>query len=239
MISRRSARRPRRLQVTFWQRGGSQGSPGHTENISMSGMFLGTNSPLPQGSRLRIEIHDREHGFVVEGEVVHARKVHGELGRIKPSGMGIRFLSVEELIRELLPSVAPELEPIPGSSADPEEPPAEISRLAPTAPVESVWSVRFPSPGQFLEIYHRDLANGGLFVSTSRPARLQESVVIDLYPPEEGGEPIRLRARVAQRFEPQPVEGAPGRNLLAGMWVELLDPREVQARLRPWVERLG
>lgn len=232
MISRRSARRPRRLQVTFWQRGGSQGLPGHTENISMSGMFLGTNSPLPQGSRLRIEVHDRDHGFVVEGEVVHARKVHGELGRIKPSGMGIRFLSVEELIRELLPSVAPELEPIP-------EPPAETPRLAPTAPVESVWSVRFASSGQFLEIYHRDLANGGLFVSTSRPARLQENVVIDLYPPEEGGRPLRLRARVVQRFEPQPMEGAPGRNLLAGMWVELLDPREVQARLRPWVERPG
>src|SRR4029079_9143877 len=106
MIPGGSARRPRRLQVTYWRRGDSQGLPGHTENISMSGMFLGTNSPSPQGARLRIEVHDREHGFVVEGVVVHARKVHGELGRIKPSGMGVRFLSVEELIRELTVDLA-------------------------------------------------------------------------------------------------------------------------------------
>jgi hypothetical protein len=76
--------------------------------------------------------------------------------------------------------------------------------------------------------------NGGLFVSTRYPGRLQETVNVELYPPFPGADPVLVRARVVQRFEPSS-DGSP--NLLAGMGVELLDLPAVVEWLKPYVER--
>ena len=94
----------------------------------------------------------------------------------------------------------------------------------------------FLGPNESLEVFQRDIMNGGLFVSTRYPGRLQETVRIELRPPLPGVPPVTLRARVVQRFEPQ--EGAFGPNLLAGMGVEILDLPALLAELRPIVERL-
>ena len=103
-MKRISPRRARRVQVQFWKRGEPQAYPGYTTNISMTGMFIATRSPHPPGTRLRIEVLEAQRGFVIEGVVAHARKVRGEMMHVSQPGMGVRFLDVEELVRELIPA---------------------------------------------------------------------------------------------------------------------------------------
>jgi hypothetical protein len=278
MTRRRSVRRPRRVQVQFWKRGEPHAHPGYTTNISMTGMFLATNSPQVPGTRLRIEVLEGDRGFVVEGVVAHARKTRGDMMRLSHPGMGIRFLGVDELVRELIPSIpgdAPgDTEEIPGARFAPPayvppppaaaappwptpempEPAAEVPRpqpAVPPAPSEppvrpaappiprptegaGVFSVNFLGPADLVEVFQRDILQGGLFVSTRFPGRLQETVQIELHPPIQNVEPIQFRARVVQRFEPH--EESLGANLLAGMGVEILDLPAVLERLRPIVE---
>jgi PilZ domain len=269
MSRRRAVRRPRRVQVSFWRRGEPTPYIGYTTNISMTGMFIATNSPVAGGSRVRVEVVDRNRGFMVEGVVAHARKM------ASLSGMGVRFLTVEELVRELLPSAvgsteeipqapppgvsetmaelelpeppssfpsAPlpvfEPEPFPDLSPSPEPvSPPFVPRPVPKPVGEGAFSVHFISVEEFLEVYRRDILQGGLFVSTLHPARIQESVVVELYPPLPGAAPVTLRARVVHRFEPH--SGEPGGlNLLSGMGLELFDLPALVEQLQPVVNRL-
>lgn len=240
---RRAVRRPRRVQVQFWKRGEPHTYPGYTTNISTTGMFLATNSPQPPGTRLRVEVLEGDRGFVVEGVVAHARKTRTDLMRLSQPGMGIRFLAVEELVRELIPVIPGETEEIPAETPATPPPPAAPASPAPASappprPVESggAFSMAFVGPSEFLQIYQRDILNGGLFVSTRYPGRLQEIVRIDLRLPLPDAPAVTLRARVVQRFEPQ--EGSFGPNLLSGMGVEILDLPAVLLELRPVIERL-
>src|SRR3954471_16656165 len=120
---RRAIRRPRRVQVHFWRQGDPTSYIGYTTNISLTGMFVATNSPVSSGSRVRIEGVDRDRGFMVEGVVAHARKSPPELARLNQSGMGVRFLSVEELVRELMPAGLAGTEELPQEAAPRPEPP--------------------------------------------------------------------------------------------------------------------
>ncbi|HEY4596077.1 MAG TPA: PilZ domain-containing protein, partial [Thermoanaerobaculia bacterium] len=246
---RRAIRRPRRVQVHFWKQGDPTAYIGYTTNISLTGMFVATNSPVSSGSRIRVEVVDRDRGFMVEGVVAHARKSPLELARLNQSGMGIRFLSVEELVRELMPAglaggteeipqeAAPRPEPpplppppplpdvtqafpaaAPRPAPPPPEPvaapsppkpvvlvpPAPVPPRRPPAPVEpsgGSFTVHFSGIDEFLEVHRRDILQGGLFVSTRYPARLQETVNVELYPPGLVVDPVMVRARVVQRFE--------------------------------------
>ena len=258
MSRRRSTRRPRRVPVTFWKRGEDHGTAGYTTNISNTGMFVGTGNPLPPGARVRVEVLDRDHGFVIEGVVAHARRIRGDMSRIAQSGMGVRFLGVEELVRELIPAAAgdgPDLEPIPepGPSDDYAEDEAPAAEPAPEMAAETavetpaaspdaaspapasapVWTVRFATARQFVQVFDRDLVHGGLFIATHQPARVQEVVTVEIHLPLPDAPPVRLRARVVQRFDPGATGGP---NLLAGMGVELLEP--VGERLRPVADLL-
>lgn len=272
MSRRRAVRRPRRVQVQFWRRGEPTAYIGYTTNISMSGMFIATNSPMPSGARVRVEVVDRDRGFMVEGVVAHARKMSTDMARLSQSGMGVRFLSVEELVRELIPAGLGDTEEIPQtvprpvvpppapepppaapevqSSPPPPQPPVSdtlrpaapppphtgpIRPPVPVAPTGGTFSVRFASPEEFLEVYRRDILQGGLFVSTLYPARLQESVCVELYPPIPFAEPILMRARVVQRFEPHSDSGP---NLLAGMGLELLELAVLIQKLEPVMQRV-
>ena len=272
MTRRRAVRRPRRVQVQFWKRGEAHTYPGYTTNISTTGMFLATNSPQPPGTRVRVEVLEGDRGFIVEGVVAHARKTRSDLMRLTQPGMGIRFLTVEELVRELIPSIIPgETEEIPEDApaaprpaaaprptlqsaapalAAPVPPPVTpASSAAAPAPLHpappppprptdggGAFNMGFLGPAEFLEVFQRDIVNGGLFVSTRYPGRLQEIVRIELRPPIPGAAPVLLSARVVQRFEPQ--EGVFGPNLLSGMGVEILDLPAVLVELRPVVAKL-
>jgi Tfp pilus assembly protein PilZ len=102
----RKKRFARRLQVRFWPQGETHPRAAYTTNISATGMFVSTASPLPSGSRCRVEVIYETRGFMVEGVVVHAARVAPVLRQLKESGMGIRFLSIEDLMTELIPEIA-------------------------------------------------------------------------------------------------------------------------------------
>jgi Tfp pilus assembly protein PilZ len=248
--------------VNFWCQGDPKPHVGYTTNISMTGMFVATSSPFAAGSRIRVELVDRERAFMVEGVVAHARRLQLEIVRLNQSGMGVRFLTVEELVRELIPggvgeTAETEVIPVdrvreepppaspaaePASPAPPSpEPPAPAKAGAPSPPAAPVdpaggsFTVRFASVAEFLAVYQRDLLQGGLFVSTPCPARLHEMVRVELFPPGFSALPVTLQARVVQRFEPQTGTGP---NLLSGMGLELMDLPALIARLEPVVARL-
>ncbi len=278
MTRRVSPRRPRRVQVQFWKRGEPHAYPGYTTNISLTGMFIASRSPFPPGTRLRVEVLEGNRGFMVEGVVAHARSIRGELMRLSQPGMGVRFLDVEELVKELIPSVfgASSISGVSGMSGDPAAPLAQADPVDQLPPLEagavereSIWSpvqtlseppparpstsppvrmgepiptpregggtfaVHFLNPGEFVEVYQRDIVNGGLFVSTRYPGRLQETVSVELHPPFPQAEPVLVRARVVQRFEPSGDNLGP--NLLSGMGVELLDLPGLVEKLQPFV----
>jgi hypothetical protein len=254
MSRRISPRRPRRVQVQFWKCGEPHATPGYTTNISLTGMFIGTRSPLPPGTRVRVEVLEGDRGFMIEGVVAHARKVRGELMRLSQPGMGVRFLSVEDLVRELVPTgyghedLPPaQEEPLPPLAEEPSIPELPVAPAAPIPPPVSrppepipaphegggTFAIHFLNPGEFLDVYRRDIVNGGLFVSTRFPGRLQETVNVELHPPFPNARPVLVRARVVQRFEPSGDTFAP--NLLAGMGVELLDLQSVVESLQRYV----
>ncbi len=248
--------------MQFWKRGEPHAYPGYTTNISLTGMFIGTRSPLPPGTRLRIEVLEGDRGFMVEGVVAHARKVRGEMMRLTQPGMGVRFVSVEDLVRELVPSgygyeelpqgQAGPLPPLEEGEAEsdptpfipelPVAPPPVPPVSRPPEPIPPIptpregggtFAIHFLNPGEFLDVYRRDIVNGGLFVSTRFPGRLQETVNVELHPPFPNAQPVLVRARVVQRFEPS--GDSLGPNLLAGMGVELLDLPTVVDSLQPYV----
>ena len=239
MTRRVSPRRPRRVQVQFWKRGEPHAYPGYTTNISLTGMFVATRSPLPPGTRLRVEVLEGDRGFMVEGVVAHARQIRGELMRLTQPGMGVRFLSVEDLVRELVPVGHAQADLPAVGYAEPPLPEPALAEPSLPEPVPTpregggTFAVHFLNPGEFLEVYRRDIVNGGLFVSTRSPGRLQETVNVALHPPFPNARPVLVRARVVQRFEP--VGDSLGPNLLAGMGVELLDLPTVVDSLQPYV----
>jgi Tfp pilus assembly protein PilZ len=228
---RRNERIPKRVEVQFWQVG-QRAQRGYSTNISATGMHIATPNPLPPYSRLRIEVMHEQRGFLIEAEVAHRRAAHPELVKVLPPGMGVRFLLPEELIRELFPARAEraaggfrsEAGSRPAGAGEPEAP----------ASGPRVFSVRFASARDFLGVYARDIVNGGLFVVTSRPAKLSEIVTIEIHLPGPSAPPVQVAARVVQRFEPAPGASA----VAAGMGVELLDPAAARERLKPIADSL-
>ncbi len=217
MERRERARRPRRVQVKFWPRSSEKCYRGYSANISTGGMYIETNHHLPpRGARIRLEVG--EDGFMVEAVVARVNK---SVQTLRPSGMGVRFLEIEELVSELLPEFA--------STA-----PTERQTPLP----EGSYRLRFPGPEPFLAVYRRDLATGGLFIPTDDPPSLREVITVEIL--IEGSEvaPLRFQARVVHRLEPGGPDGAAGGNLMAGMGVELLSFDMTLKKVRKMVAEL-
>jgi hypothetical protein len=91
-------RRVLRVQVSFWTLGQPEESRvGFTTDVSATGVFIATNSPLPTKTEIVIMIDDDpEAPFVLLGEVVRAVKVPLALQRVKKSGMGVQFDNQED-----------------------------------------------------------------------------------------------------------------------------------------------
>lgn len=109
--------------------------------------------------------------------------------------------------------------------------------LAPGDAPRVVIPVVFAERSSFLSVYHRDLATGGLFVSTDVAASLHQKVVVELVPPPPVKGTLRFAAEVVRRYEPEAAIG-PGRNLLAGVGLRFLDPERVRAELEPVIAEL-
>ena len=217
-----SQRRPRRARVQFWKRGDSESTTGFTSNVSTTGMFIGTNTPLPRGTRLRVEVLEPP-GLFVEGVVAHAVKVAPGLQRVRQSGMGIRFLRGDELLAELLAPPAPP--PKPAAPA-PEPPPA----IEEGPPKGLIYPVRFADAQQLLEAFRRDLRNGGMFVATKFPAPVNTKVTVEIVPPNDGSR-VRLPGAVVSVRTSAECRGSEA----PGMGVLFDDPQDVIAQLLPVV----
>jgi Tfp pilus assembly protein PilZ len=264
-MSRRTAERhARRVEVRFWRRGQDQPHSGFTIDLSKTGMFLGTTVPLEPGERVRLEVVDKQRGFIVEGQVARVHRVSLALRHVEQPGVGVRFLGPGDLVGELLNPkprpgaelAAPAAEPAPpplepaahreaeelfGPNPRPAPAPAAApaparTSQAPTAtrPARTV-PVEFVDRASFLSVYHRDIAAGGLFVTTDEPADLHEVVLVELRPPRPGARPLAFEARVVHRFDPKS-GGRPG---LAGMGVQFLDPDRVRQELAAHVAEGG
>lgn len=221
---RQEPRRSRRVHVRFARSGTDQRFHGFTTNVSNTGMFVASSTVFPIGQRLRLEIASGERSFVAEGVVARAIRSSQVLQRLVASGMGIRFLGVRELLEELLPQIATQ------------EAAAPAGPVAPAA--AGAFEVRFTTAAQFLEAFRRDIATGGLFVPTFRPAPLDTLVTIRLVVIEGGQPPVEVRARVVQSFEPRG-DGDATANLLAGMGVELSEPAAALPHLEALAARLS
>lgn len=96
-----SRRLGRRLRVRFRASGGHDFHVGYTTNISQTGMFVATIRPLKPGTEIDVEVSDKKHPVQLHAVVIHARKVPAMWQRIRPSGMGIRFLAPTEHAQSL------------------------------------------------------------------------------------------------------------------------------------------
>jgi len=244
MDRRGDARYPRRIEVRFWRRGEMQPHSGFTVNVSRTGLFLGTGQALTQGERVRLELVDADKGFTVEGRVARVHRVALALRHVEQAGVGIRFLLPEELVAELVPAaratVGGRAGAAPGRGPKPAPEPA--GEASPAASEEEtvgleVVPASFVDASSFLSVYHRDISSGGLFLSTDSPAELHQVVVVELRIPGVEARPPRFKARVVHRIAPDAAVGV-GRNVLAGMGVQFLEPERVIEVLGPVLDQL-
>jgi Tfp pilus assembly protein PilZ len=253
-MERRDNRRfARRIEIRFWRKADTQGHTAFTTNLSRTGLFLGTAMGLMPGERLRLEIVDPDHGFFVEGQVARVHRVSLALRQVAQAGVGVRFLLPDELIENLLPANAREapatrLRTAPSPEFAARGPARGDSAPVPTSaaagdveagapPTGKIVPVSFSDASAFLSVYHRDIQFGGLFVSTEAPGELNEVVWVELQLPLEDTRAMPFAARIVQRFEPEAAVGG-GRNILAGMALQFLEPEKIVADLKPLLPRL-
>jgi Tfp pilus assembly protein PilZ len=221
---RQSERSVRRVPVRFWLREeGAHPRKGYTTNLSDGGMFVATTSPYRSGKRLRLEVGEEAVAFAVEGRVAHSRLLALELHKLGISGMGVEFLTVGELVAELL-----------GQALKGKE---ETAAFEEAALGDGLYRLRFTDVKELLRVYRKDVVHGGLFVPTRKPAALSARITLEVELPGPASEPLRLTAQVVQRIDP---EGAASRpNLLAGMGVHFDDPAAARKAFERAVQALG
>ncbi len=144
---RRHKRWSRRLAVTYWDRAKPQRRySAYTQDVSSHGTYIATQSPFKKGSRLEMEFSTENGTVHLGGEVRFSKSVPKAMQRIKMGGMGIRFLRVEELIREILPGAPGTL--VEGQTNSTEQP---GQAPEPTPDRRAVGTTSKARPGDFVE----------------------------------------------------------------------------------------
>jgi Tfp pilus assembly protein PilZ len=186
-MKERARRFPRRVQVRFWGASTPDNSyAGYSRNISATGMFIATIHPHKPGTRMLIEFQEDGKTFEVGAIVAHSAKVSPLLQAVRPSGMGVRFSSRSLELERLLPE-------------------GEIQVVDDEDRI--VYPIYFSDVDELLEVYDRDIRNGGLFVPTSRPAPMDQEVSVELNLPRTRKSVVTVVAKVVQRTEDGPNPG--------------------------------
>ena len=146
--------------------------------------------------------------FEVRATVAHSAKVSPLLQSVRPSGMGIRFVSRSLELEQLMP----------GGNLQPVD---EENRR--------VFPMYFGTPQELLDAYDRDIRNGGLFIPTIRPAAIDQEVSIELNLPSQVQSVLTFVAKVVHR-----VDAGTG----VGMGIAFSNPEEVVNRLRGVIDTL-
>lgn len=222
MDKRKTPRYKRRIQLRFWSLDERKPRKGFTHNVSVSGMFIATNSPFKPGTRIHVEIPSSVEKLNLQAEVRYAARVDPILQKVKPSGMGIRFLTVAELMGELLKLKKPPtgVEEEAGEDAE-----IEVSQelLGPVLPVA------FATPHNFANTYERDIKYGGLFVPTAESVDEDDKVVLEFRFEWDPGLTVQVQASVIKRFAA--AEGSTTGEAVSGVGVAFSDPTHVTTQL--------
>lgn len=259
---RRDRRWPRQLDVRFWKQGEEgQGNRAISTNVSRTGIFVRTQQVLPSGTRLRLVVGHSGHDFTVEGVVMRALRAPAHLQAVMPSGMGVRFLSAEELLEELLPAINFQAEErVPGGI----EPPASGPPSGMFKPVESAGKpaprAAAPAPPSLDSPARVPSSVGEAITSAQRfPLHFRDAdqfrrvfdrdvktgglfistsepaalnAVIEVEVTVDGVQVAPIRLQALVVHRMESPPGSPPGNLLAGMGVQFVDVTRAVERLR-------
>jgi hypothetical protein len=147
-----------------------------TEDVSYSGVFLATSLDLPLRQLIQLEgILDRET-FVAHAMIVFARP-HGG-GRT--AGVGVKFFG---LSRETLERWARFVRAV----RERELTAAAFTQVAPARPHAAiVLRVRPEGLTELVDVYTRDIAEGGMFVETDQPLLVGSRLTAEIIHPDTG-----------------------------------------------------
>lgn len=93
---RRHQRVKLNLLVQFRLQSYDQFLADYASDVSLSGMFLRTKEPKPEGTLLYFQFTTKDDGSLIEGLGRVVRVVERDDGEDAPAGMGIEFVNVEE-----------------------------------------------------------------------------------------------------------------------------------------------
>ena len=212
MDKRKAPRFKRRIQLRFWSVDDRTPRKGFTQNVSVTGMFISSSSPFKPGTRIFVEVASGSEKLVLQAEVRYSARVDPALQKVRPSGMGVRFLTVEELMSELLKlrrSIAENAEQLNGNGD------AEESEIHP------VLGVTFSKPRDLATSYERDVKYGGLFIPTEEDVEQDDRVVIEFRFGWDESLSIRAPAKVVKRFAA--AEGTTAGETVSGVGVAFTD----------------
>jgi Tfp pilus assembly protein PilZ len=245
MDNRKARRLKRRIQVRFWKQDDSIVKSGFTYNVSLTGMFVCTNSPFKPKTRITIEIGKEGGKLELQGVVRHAARVDPVLHKVKPSGMGVRLLKTEELMAAVLgledetSAGDEEQETLAGDeeqetlAGDEEqeqeqekEEKLEEEEAIRTEAVEdqnaaTIYTMNFVSPRELATTFERDLKFGGIFVPTLDLPE-GDDVVIEFLFDWDDFTRVQIPALVVKRFDA--AEGTAAGEKVTGIGVAFSDP---------------
>lgn len=219
MDKRKTPRYKRRIQLRFWSADDRNPRKGFTHNVSVAGMFIASTSPFKPGTRIFVEIPTTAEKLVLQAEVRNAARVDPMLQKVKPSGMGIRFLAVEELMAELLK--------LKKSPTDKEIEPEEVAAEAEESQELQgpVIPVKFATPHDLANSYERDIKYGGLFIPTAEPVEEDDKVTVEFRFEWDASTAVRVQASVIKKFAA--AEGSATGETVSGVGVAFSDPTSV------------
>lgn len=238
MHKRKTRRYARRVQVQFWKRGSDQPGTGYTTDISVGGMFIATNSPLPPGARLRVQVLG-EAGFTAECLVAHAARVSPLLQKLRKPGMGVRFLASEELVADLIPTPAGRGKKTAPETSEADERPAAVAPKRGRPPSEPdkvpIFPLRFPSLDLLLAAMDQEFKRGGAFIEARNPVDIDRVVSVAVHVPAPINRVLWHEARVVRRVDPEDAEGRRGIEVAFTDSEQLLE--DLRALLPGWAVR--
>jgi len=225
MDKRKDPRYKKRIALRFWGAEDKIPRKGFTQNISVRGMFVSTNAPFRPGNRVYLEVPAGQEKLILQAEVRYSARVDPALQRVKPSGMGVRLLRVDEIMSELLKLKAAGVE-VETESVVPEAAAVE----APPPSTKPVFPISYETPHELASSFERDIKYGGLFVASEEPADQDDTVVIEFRFVWDSELVVQIEAQVVKRFAS--AEGSMAGDAVTGMGVAFSDPADVIAKFK-------
>jgi type IV pilus assembly protein PilZ len=196
----------------------------YTYNISKGGVFIRTSKPCNMRDKVEIVliIPEQETEIVALGEVIHV-VTEDKASENLPAGMGIQILDFKKEDQEKIEKYIQEKMQA-GKDA--------IGRRQHER-IETRIRVKFESKEALVEEYVHNISHGGIFIATTKPKSVGDSISVILTHPETE-QAMLLRGEVARVVS---VEEAQRQNIQPGMGIKFkeMDPY-VKAQLDEFIQ---